>query len=71
MRKKEAALIIKDSEVKAKLTDTILRLLNNNSLILELKQNITKMSNQHADKKIAEEILQYMDTKKSKTYTIN
>ena len=40
--------------------DTILKLLNDNSLSLELKQNIAKMGNRHADKKIAEEVLQHI-----------
>ena len=61
LAKKNAALVIKDDEVETELMDAILKLLNDNSLSLELKQNIGKMGNQHADKKIAEEILQFIN----------
>lgn len=58
--KKKAALVIKDNEVKTSLIDTILQLLKNESLALELKNNILKMSNTHASEKIAEEILKHI-----------
>ena len=58
--RKNAALVIKDSEVKTKLIDTILQLLKNDSLALELRTNISKMSNTQADEKIAEEILKHI-----------
>ncbi len=64
--KKDAALVIKDSEVNTRLMDTVLKLLNDNSLSLELKQNITKMSKPYADKKIAAEILQFRNTQQPK-----
>jgi len=59
--KKNAALVIKDSEVKSKLMNTILQLLNNNTLSLEMRENISKLANTGADKKIAEEILKYIN----------
>ncbi len=71
LEKKGAAIVINDSEVEAKLMDAILNTLNDNSLSLELKQNITKMGKQHADKKIADEILQYMDAQTFKTAAVN
>ena len=46
--------------MKSKLVDTILQLLNNNTLSLELRENISKLANTDADKKIAEEILKYI-----------
>ncbi len=58
--KKNAALVIKDSEVRTRLIDTILQLLKNESLALELRNNISKMSNTHASEKIAEEILKHI-----------
>ncbi|MEO6328640.1 MAG: undecaprenyldiphospho-muramoylpentapeptide beta-N-acetylglucosaminyltransferase [Ginsengibacter sp.] len=63
LAKKDAAIVIKDSEVKARLMDAILKLLNDNSQSLELKQNIAKMGNQHADKKIAEVVLHFINNK--------
>ncbi|MBA2562307.1 MAG: UDP-N-acetylglucosamine--N-acetylmuramyl-(pentapeptide) pyrophosphoryl-undecaprenol N-acetylglucosamine transferase, partial [Chitinophagaceae bacterium] len=58
--KKNAALVIKDSEVKSKLIETILQLLKNDSLALELRKNILKLSNTTANEKIAEEILKHI-----------
>ncbi|MEO6454479.1 MAG: undecaprenyldiphospho-muramoylpentapeptide beta-N-acetylglucosaminyltransferase [Ginsengibacter sp.] len=58
--KKNAALVVKDDEVKTSLMDTILKVLNDNFLLLELKQNIARLGNQNADKKIAEEVLEYI-----------
>jgi UDP-N-acetylglucosamine--N-acetylmuramyl-(pentapeptide) pyrophosphoryl-undecaprenol N-acetylglucosamine transferase len=58
--KKNAALVIKDSEVKSKLIETILQLLKNDSLTLELRKNILKLSNTNANEKIAEEILKHI-----------
>jgi UDP-N-acetylglucosamine--N-acetylmuramyl-(pentapeptide) pyrophosphoryl-undecaprenol N-acetylglucosamine transferase len=58
--KKNAALVIKDSEAKSKLMDTILQLINNDTLCLELRKNISKLANTNADKKIAEEILKHI-----------
>jgi UDP-N-acetylglucosamine--N-acetylmuramyl-(pentapeptide) pyrophosphoryl-undecaprenol N-acetylglucosamine transferase len=63
--KKNAALVVKDSEVKSKLMDTILQLINNETLSVELKTNISKLANIDADKRIAEEILN--DINKIKT----
>lgn len=60
-----AALVIKDSEVKEALVDTVLRVINNDSLALELKKNIARMGNPNADTRIAEEILKYLTKEKS------
>jgi len=54
---KKAALIVKDQEVKTKLFETILDLLNNETLMTELKDNIITLSNTNADEIIAAEIL--------------
>jgi UDP-N-acetylglucosamine--N-acetylmuramyl-(pentapeptide) pyrophosphoryl-undecaprenol N-acetylglucosamine transferase len=62
--KKNAALVIKDSEAKARLMDVVLKLLNDSSSALELKQNISKMANKDADKKIATEVLAFIQNKK-------
>lgn len=60
LQKKNAALVVKDSEVKTRLIDTILELVNDNKLCLELKENIAKINKPDADKKIAEEVLLYL-----------
>jgi UDP-N-acetylglucosamine--N-acetylmuramyl-(pentapeptide) pyrophosphoryl-undecaprenol N-acetylglucosamine transferase len=54
---KKAALIIKDSEVNEKLIDTIKHLLNEESLAIQLRENISKIANTKADEIIAEEVL--------------
>lgn len=54
---KKAALIVKDEDVKTKLFETILGLLNNEGLMTELKDNIVTLSNTNADEIIAAEIL--------------
>jgi UDP-N-acetylglucosamine:LPS N-acetylglucosamine transferase len=41
--------------------DTVLKLLNDTSKCLELKENISKLANTSADKKIADEILNYIN----------
>ena len=61
LAKKNAALVIKDSDVKTKLMEAILKLLNDNALSLELKENIGNLGNKHADKKIAEEVLNFIN----------
>ena len=60
LQKKNAGIVVKDSEVKTHLIDTILRLINDHSLSLELKENIAKMSKHDADKRIAEEVLKHL-----------
>lgn len=52
-----AALMIKDNEVKTKLTDTVLQLINDAVKTNELKDNIAKLANINADEIIADEIL--------------
>ncbi|MEP6594977.1 MAG: undecaprenyldiphospho-muramoylpentapeptide beta-N-acetylglucosaminyltransferase [Ginsengibacter sp.] len=59
--KKNAALVVKDNEVKNTLMDAILQLLNNNTLCLELRENISMLANTDADKKIAEEIIKHVN----------
>ncbi|CAN5341321.1 undecaprenyldiphospho-muramoylpentapeptide beta-N-acetylglucosaminyltransferase [soil metagenome] len=54
---KNAALIIKDSEVKQKLIPAVEQLINDPSMMLELKKNISKLGNTTADEVIANEIL--------------
>ena len=60
LQKKNAGIVVKDSEVKTHLIDTVLRLINDHSLSLELKENIAKMSKHDADKRIAEEVLKHL-----------
>lgn len=54
---KKAALIVKDEDVKTKLFETILGLVNNEALMTELKDNIITLANTNADEIIAAEIL--------------
>ena len=53
----KAALIVNDAEVKSKLMDTLLMLVNDNVLASELRENIVKYGNTNADEIIASEIL--------------
>ncbi len=55
--KKNAALMIRDADVKTKLMDTLLELVQDEKRIHELETNILKMSNTHADETVANEIL--------------
>ncbi len=54
--KTNAALMVNDSDAKAKLVSTVLDLLNNQDLEIELRTNIARTANTGADKKIAGEI---------------
>ena len=54
--KKNAALMIRDTDVKTKLMDTLLELVQDEKRIHELEINILKMSNTQADETIANEI---------------
>jgi UDP-N-acetylglucosamine--N-acetylmuramyl-(pentapeptide) pyrophosphoryl-undecaprenol N-acetylglucosamine transferase len=54
---KRAALMIKDSDVNDKLINAIDILLDDESLRMELRNNISKLKNTQADERIAEEIL--------------
>jgi UDP-N-acetylglucosamine--N-acetylmuramyl-(pentapeptide) pyrophosphoryl-undecaprenol N-acetylglucosamine transferase len=57
---KKAALIVKDDEVKTKLFDTILSLVNDEVKMNELRNNILELSNTNADEIIAAEILKHL-----------
>jgi UDP-N-acetylglucosamine--N-acetylmuramyl-(pentapeptide) pyrophosphoryl-undecaprenol N-acetylglucosamine transferase len=54
---KEAALMIKDSEVSGRLFDTVRTLIRDEALARKLRTNIGKLAKLHADKIIAEEVL--------------
>jgi UDP-N-acetylglucosamine--N-acetylmuramyl-(pentapeptide) pyrophosphoryl-undecaprenol N-acetylglucosamine transferase len=54
---KKAGLMIRDSEAKDKLVDTVLTLVNNEAQQAELRQNIGKLAITNADEIIAKEIL--------------
>ncbi len=54
---KQAALIVKDSEAKEKLVNTVINLSKNESLQKTLKANIRSLAICHADETIAQEIL--------------
>lgn len=55
--KKHAALMIRDADVKTKLMDTLLELIDDENQIHELETNISKTGNTQADETIANEIL--------------
>ncbi|MDQ2718988.1 MAG: undecaprenyldiphospho-muramoylpentapeptide beta-N-acetylglucosaminyltransferase [Bacteroidota bacterium] len=59
--KKNAALMVLDSEVKTRLIPVLLDLVRNKNLIEELEKNISKMSNTNADETIAREILESLN----------
>jgi UDP-N-acetylglucosamine--N-acetylmuramyl-(pentapeptide) pyrophosphoryl-undecaprenol N-acetylglucosamine transferase len=54
---KNAALMVKDTEVKKRLIPELLRLVNNKELMEQLQNNISKLGNINADEVIAHEIL--------------
>jgi len=54
---KKAALMVSDAKVKSELFPCLLHLINDEELMKELAENISKMSNTNADEIIAEEIL--------------
>lgn len=55
--RKNAAIMVRDADVKLHLIDTVLKLVNDEKKIIELETNILKMSNTSADETIADEIL--------------
>ncbi|GAA4731293.1 undecaprenyldiphospho-muramoylpentapeptide beta-N-acetylglucosaminyltransferase [Flavisolibacter ginsenosidimutans] len=55
--KKDAALMVKDSEAKEKVVSTIIALANDETKQTKLKENISALAVTDADKKIADEIL--------------
>ncbi len=58
---KNAALIVKDSEVQAKLFSTTVDLIMNEQLQITLKENIKNLAVMNADERIAEEILRHLN----------
>lgn len=56
--KKQAAVMVLDEEVKAKLMGVLLALLNDEKLMNTMQTNIGQMANNNADEKIALEILE-------------
>jgi len=54
---KNAAMMIKDSEVKEKLLQTIIDLANNETKQNEMKVNISKLAVVNADERVADEVL--------------
>ncbi len=60
---KNAALMVRDNEVKDKMASTIIALSNDEKKQKELKENIGKLAITDADKKIAEEILRVIKNK--------
>jgi UDP-N-acetylglucosamine--N-acetylmuramyl-(pentapeptide) pyrophosphoryl-undecaprenol N-acetylglucosamine transferase len=55
--RKHAALMVRDADVKTKLIDTVLALVNDEKLVSQLETNILKMGITNADEAIANEIL--------------
>jgi len=58
---KNAALLVKDSEAKEKLVETLLNLMKDNSLSQTLKTNIAALAKPNADDDIANEVLKLMN----------
>ncbi len=55
--RKDAAVMVRDSDVKLKLMETIFKLVQNEKKIHELEENISRLGNSKADETIANEIL--------------
>lgn len=62
---RKAGLMIRNEEVKSKLIPELLQLINDDSKMEELKNNISKMSNTNADEVIAKEILKSISSKEA------
>jgi UDP-N-acetylglucosamine--N-acetylmuramyl-(pentapeptide) pyrophosphoryl-undecaprenol N-acetylglucosamine transferase len=60
---KDAAILVKDTEAKNKLVDTIIDLLNNMSKQKSLSENILKLARPNAANDIAQQILKLIDKK--------
>jgi UDP-N-acetylglucosamine--N-acetylmuramyl-(pentapeptide) pyrophosphoryl-undecaprenol N-acetylglucosamine transferase len=58
---KQAGLLVKDSEAKEKLADTIIGLVKDEQRQQTLKENIAKLAVTDADKKIADEVLELVN----------
>jgi len=57
---KQAGLMVKDSEAKEKLADTIISLVKNEQQQQTLKENIARLAVTDADKRIAAEVLEWI-----------
>jgi UDP-N-acetylglucosamine--N-acetylmuramyl-(pentapeptide) pyrophosphoryl-undecaprenol N-acetylglucosamine transferase len=57
---KNAAMMIKDSEVKEKLLQTIIYLANNDASTNEMRSNIAKLAITDADIRVADEVLKVL-----------
>lgn len=57
LEREKAAVMIKETEIKEKLADEILNLINDENRLTELRNNIKKFSDRNAAKKIAEEAI--------------
>ena len=58
---KNAAMMIKDSEVKEKLLQAILELASNDAKQMEMKNNISKLAITDADTRVADEVLKVLN----------
>jgi UDP-N-acetylglucosamine--N-acetylmuramyl-(pentapeptide) pyrophosphoryl-undecaprenol N-acetylglucosamine transferase len=54
--RRQAALMVRDADVKTKLIGTVVELMQDENLIHQMETNITKMGNTQADETIAKEI---------------
>ncbi|MEO8820863.1 MAG: undecaprenyldiphospho-muramoylpentapeptide beta-N-acetylglucosaminyltransferase [Ginsengibacter sp.] len=63
--KRKAALLVPDAEVKSELFPCLLQLINDENLMKELKDNISKLGNRNADEVIAEAILNKINKKQN------
>ena len=59
--KKNAAIMVRDADVKLHLVDTVLKLIKDEKKIKEMEINISAMGNTNADATIANEILKTID----------
>ena len=61
--RKDAAVMVRDSDVKLKLMETIFELVQNERKIHEFEENILRLGNSKADETIANEILKILNNK--------
>lgn len=64
LSEKNAAVLVKDTDARASLTDTAIRLVNNPAKLLSLKENIAKMAYHNSADKIAQIVAETIRTNK-------
>ena len=65
LSEKNAAIVEKDKDSKSSLTDTVIRLLNNEKKLFELSENIAKLAKHNSSQKIAQIVIEAAEKSRS------